>query len=211
MRRSTSKFYHLKEIILLLFVLFSTLAFTPIPTENGYDIGDVVTDFKLENIDGKFVSLSDFETAKGFIVVFTCNTCPYAVLYEDRIEALNKKYAKLGYPVIAIMPNNVTTKPGDSMEAMQQRAKEKGFTFPYLMDVDQLVYPQFGATKTPHTYILKSTKSGPVVQYIGAIDDNYSDPSLVKTYYVENAVDTLLNGGLIEVSKTKAIGCSIKI
>ena len=194
MRRSTSKFYHLKEIILLLFVLFSTLAFTPIPTENGYDIGDVVTDFKLENIDGKFVSLSDFETAKGFIVVFTCNTCPYAVLYEDRIEALNKKYAKLGYPVIAIMPNNVTTKPGDSMEAMQQRAKEKGFTFPYLMDVDQLVYPQFGATKTPHTYILKSTKSGPVVQYIGAIDDNYSDPSLVKTYYVENAVDTLLNG-----------------
>ena len=211
MRRSTSKFYHLKEIILLLFVLFSTLAFTRIPTENGYDIGDVVTDFELENIDGKFVSLSDFETAKGFIVVFTCNTCPYAVLYEDRIEALNKKYAKLGYPVIAIMPNNVTTKPGDSMEAMQQRAKEKGFTFPYLMDVDQLVYPQFGATKTPHTYILKSTKSGPVVQYIGAIDDNYSDPSLVKTYYVENAVDTLLNGGLIEVSKTKAIGCSIKI
>lgn len=211
MRRSTSKFYHLKEIILLLFVLFSTLAFTPIPTENGYDIGDVVTDFKLENIDGKFVSLSDFETAKGFIVVFTCNTCPYAVLYEDRIEALNKKYAKLGYPVIAIMPNNVTTKPGDSMEAMQQRAKEKGFTFPYLMDADQSVYPQFGATKTPHTYILKSTKSGPVVQYIGAIDDNYSDPSLVKTYYVENAVDTLLKGGSIEVNKTKAIGCSIKI
>lgn len=197
--------------IFTLLVLFSTLAFAPIPTEKGYDIGDVVTDFKLKNIDGEFVSLSDFETAKGFIVVFTCNTCPYAVLYEDRIEALNKKYAKLGYPVIAIMPNNVTTKPGDSMEAMQERAKEKGFTFPYLMDVDQSVYPQFGATKTPHTYILKSTKSGPVVQYIGAIDDNYSDPSLVKTYYVENAVDTLLNGGSVEVNKTKAIGCSIKI
>ncbi len=197
--------------IFTLLVLFSTLAFAPIPTEKGYDIGDVVTDFKLKNIDGEFVSLSDFETVKGFIVVFTCNTCPYAVLYEDRIEALNKKYAKLGYPVIAIMPNNVTTKPGDSMEAMQERAKEKGFTFPYLMDVDQSVYPQFGATKTPHTYILKSTKSGPVVQYIGAIDDNYSDPSLVKTYYVENAVDTLLNGGSVEVNKTKAIGCSIKI
>ena len=211
MTRAGSKFYRQKKMILLLFVLFSTLAFTPIPTEKGYDIGDVVTDFKLENIDGKFVSLSDFETAKGFIVIFTCNTCPYAVLYEDRIEALNKKYAKLGYPVIAIMSNNVTTKPGDSMEAMQQRAKEKGFTFPYLMDADQSVYPQFGATKTPHTYILKSTKSGPVVQYIGAIDDNYSVPSLVKTYYVENAVDTLLKGGSIEVNKTKAIGCSIKI
>ena len=87
----------------------------------------------------------------------------------------------------------------------------KGFTFPYLMDADQSVYPQFGATKTPHTYILKSTKNGPVVQYIGAIDDNYSDPALVKNRYVENAVDRLLKGEPIEIEKTKAIGCSIKI
>ncbi len=199
------------KTILSLLVLFTLVSFTPISTDLGYDIGDVATDFKLENIDGDFVSLSDFEQAKGFIVVFTCNTCPYAVLYEDRIEALNKKYTNKGYPVIAIMPNNVKTKPGDSMEAMQIRAKEKGFTFPYLMDADQSVYPQFGATKTPHIYILESTDRGPVVQYIGAIDDNYKDAALVKTKYVENAVDALLNGVTFEVHKTKAIGCSIKL
>jgi peroxiredoxin len=199
------------KTIFSLFLLFSTVAFSPIIDDKGYDIGDVATDFKLENIDGNFVSLSDFKQAKGFIVVFTCNTCPYAVAYEDRIEALNKEYAPKGYPVIAIMPNNVQSKPGDSMTAMQKRAKEKGFTFPYLIDADQSIYPQYGATKTPHVYILESTDKGPVVQYIGAIDDNYKDAALVKTKYVENAVNALLEGVTFEMHKTKAIGCSIKI
>lgn len=199
------------KTIFSLILLFSTVAFSPIIQDKGYDIGDVATDFKLENIDGNFVSLSDFKQAKGFIIIFTCNTCPYAVAYEDRIEALNKKYAPKGYPVIAIMPNNVATKPGDSMEAMQKRAKDKGFTFPYLIDADQSIYPQYGATKTPHVYILESTNKGPVVQYIGAIDDNYKNAALVKTKYVENAVDALLEGVTFEVQKTKAIGCSIKI
>ncbi|MDG1384555.1 MAG: thioredoxin family protein [Flavobacteriaceae bacterium] len=199
------------KTIFSLIVLLTTLAFTSSISDNGYEIGDIATDFKLENIDGNFVSLSDYKDAKGFIVVFTCNTCPYAVAYEDRVEALNKKYAKKGYPVIAIMPNNVSTKPGDSMEAMQQRAKEKGFTFPYLMDADQSIYPQFGATKTPHIYILEATAKGAVVQYIGAIDDNYKDATLVNTKYVENAVDALLSGTSVEVKKTRAIGCSIKL
>jgi len=199
------------KTIFSLFLLFSTVAFSPIIDDKGYDIGDVATDFKLENIDGNFVSLSDFKQAKGFIVVFTCNTCPYAVAYEDRIEALNQEYAPKGYPVIAIMPNNVQSKPGDSMTAMQKRAKEKGFTFPYLIDADQSIYPQYGATKTPHVYILESTDKGPVVQYIGAIDDNYKDAALVKIKYVQNAVDALLEGVTFETHKTKAIGCSIKI
>lgn len=199
------------KTIFTLLVLFTTVTFTLESQNKGYDIGDIATDFKLKNIDGKTVSLSDFKAAKGFIVVFTCNTCPYAVAYEDRIEALNKKYAPKGYPVIAIMPNNVKTKPGDSMKAMQIRAKEKGFTFPYLIDANQSIYPQYGATKTPHIYILESTARGPVVQYIGAIDDNYKDATLVKNNYVENAVDALLKGVPLEVQKTKAIGCSIKI
>ena len=200
----------MKSIFTLL-VLFTTVTFTVDYQNKGYDIGDIATDFNLENIDGEFLSLSNFKAAKGFVIVFTCNTCPYAVAYEDRIEALNKKYAPKGYPVIAIMPNNVKTKPGDSMLAMQIRAKEKGFTFPYLIDADQSIYPQYGATKTPHVYILESTDRGPVVQYIGAIDDNYKDAALVKKKYVENAVDALLNGVPLDVTKTKAIGCSIKI
>jgi peroxiredoxin len=199
------------KTIFSLLLLFTTVIFTVDSQNKGYDIGDVATDFKLKNIDDKWVSLSDFKEAKGFIIVFTCNTCPYAVAYEDRIEALNKKYAPKGYPLIAIMPNNVKTKPGDSMKEMQKRAKQKGFTFPYLMDADQSIYPQYGATKTPHIYVLELTDRGPVVQYIGAIDDNYKDAALVKNKYVENAVDALLDGVSFEVHKTKAIGCSIKL
>ena len=199
------------KTIFTLLLLFATVIFTVDSQNKVYDIGDVATDFKLKNIDDKWVSISDFKEAKGFIIVFTCNTCPYAVAYEDRIEALNKKYAPKGYPLIAIMPNNVKTKPGDSMKEMQKRAKQKGFTFPYLMDADQSIYPQYGATKTPHIYVLELTDRGPVVQYIGAIDDNYKDATLVKNKYVENAVDALLDGVSFEVHKTKAIGCSIKL
>ena len=114
-----------------------TIALNP-TVEDGYEVGDEATDFSLKNIDGKMVSLSDYKGAKGFIVTFTCNTCPYAVMYEDRIIALNKKYAPMGYPVIAIMPNNVAVKPGDALPEMKKRAEKKGFDFPYLIDADQL-------------------------------------------------------------------------
>lgn len=184
---------------------------TVLSAQSGYDIGAIATDFKLENIDRTFVSLSDFEEAKGFIIVFTCNTCPYAVAYEDRIEALNKKYASKGYPVVAIMPNNIEIKPGDSLEAMKQRSKEKGFTFPYLIDREQSIFPQYGATKTPHVYILEKTNDANVVRYIGAIDDNYKDADAVDKKYVEDAVNALLANKPVPVSKTRAIGCSIKI
>ena len=177
---------------------------------NGYEVGDIATDFKLKNIDGTIVSLSDYKDAKGFIVIFTCNTCPYAVAYKDRIIALHNKYANKGYPVIAIMPNNTDIQPGDNMDAMKQRAKTKGFTFPYLIDEDQTVFPQYGATKTPEVYVLQKTKNGNEVKYIGAIDDNYQDANAVKSKHVENALNALLSGQSIKESKTRAIGCSIK-
>lgn len=196
--------------IMLAFVLLVGLsAFTA--HSQGYDINDIATDFKLENIDGKMVSMSDYTDAKGFIITFTCNTCPYAVAYEDRVEALNKMYADKGYPVIAIMPNNTEVKPGDNLEAMAARAKAKGFTFPYLMDKGQKIYPQYGATKTPHIYILKKTDKGLQVRYIGAIDDNYQDANAVTKKYVEDAVNALLTGKEVPEAKTKAIGCSIKV
>ena len=201
----------IKLSLVAIIVLFIS-AFTFIPnTHKGYKIGDLVEDFNLENIDGNMVSMSNFKDAKGFIITFTCNTCPFAIAYEDRINDLNKKYSNLGYPVIAIMPNNVKVKPDDNMDAMKIRAKEKGFTFPYLIDIEQKVYPKFGATKTPHVYILEKTEAGLVVKYIGAIDDNSRNASAVKVKYVENAVDALLQGKDIEMKETKAIGCSIKV
>lgn len=202
----------LKTIGLLALVL-SLGAFSGKTTieDAGYGIGDIATDFSLKNIDGSMVSLSDYDEAKGFMVIFTCNTCPYAVAYEDRIIDLDKKYKSKGIPVIAINPNNPSAKPGDSFEAMKKRAAEKGFTFPYLLDEGQKVYPQYGATRTPHIYLLEKTAKGNVVKYIGAIDDNYQDASKVETKFVENAVDAMLAGKAIEVPTTKAIGCTIKV
>lgn len=177
----------------------------------GYQIGDVVEDFKLKNIDGREVSLSSMPDAKGYLVIFTCNTCPYAVAYEERIKKLHDTYEKKGVPVIAINPNNPELKPGDSFEAMQERASDKDFAFPYLLDSGQQVYPKFGATRTPHVFLLEKTAKGNVVRYIGAIDDNYQDANAVKTKYVENALNAMLAGKTIELTHTRAIGCSIKV
>ena len=181
-------------------------AFTGGPSE-GYHVGDTARDFNLKNIDGKMRSLAGMENAKGFIVIFTCNHCPYAIAYEDRIIDLNKKYAPLGYPVVAINPNDVVKQPDDSFEKMQLRATEKGFTFPYLYDDTQEIAKACGATRTPHVYLLDKNR---VVRYIGAIDDNHEDATEVKEKYLENAINALRNGQPIAVPQTKAIGCTIK-
>jgi peroxiredoxin len=177
---------------------------------NGYKIGDIATDFRLKNVDNKMVSLSDFKEAKGYIVIFTCNHCPYAKAYENRIIGLNHKYASKGYPVIAINPNDPKAEPQDSFEGMQQRAKEKGFTFPYLFDEGQKIYPQYGAVRTPHVFVLQKVNGKSIVRYIGAIDDNYADANDVSHKYVEDAVDALLSNKPVALTTTVAIGCSIK-
>ena len=170
----------------------------------------MATDFDLPSVDGKTVSLSDYPEAKGFILVFTCNTCPYAKAYENRIMGLDKKYASLGYPVIAINPNNPELQPGDSFEKMKERAEGRGYTFPYLLDLGQEVFPKYGATRTPHVFILQKSDGDLRVRYIGTIDDNYQDAAAVKTPYVEQAVEALLKGDKVPLETTRAIGCSIK-
>lgn len=194
----------MKTILILISSLF-------IFTHNhGYKVGDIATDFSLYNTNGEKVSLADYADAKGFIVIFTCNTCPYSVANEDRIIALDKKYAAKGYPVIAINPNDPAAISGEQLIDMKTRAAEKGFTFPYLQDKGQHIYPKYGATKTPHVFILEKQEKGNVVQYIGAIDDSSRNPEKATQRYVEEAVDALLAGQLPKVTYTKAIGCSIK-
>ena len=156
------------------------------------------------------VSLSNYPDAKGFIVTFTCNHCPYAVAYEQRIMDLDAKYASLGYPVIAISLNDPALVPEDGMDEMKKLASSKGYTFPYLLDEKQNVYPLFGATKTPHIFILHRENGKNIVKYIGAIDNNYANPDDVTERYVEDAVDALIAGTEIKLTSTKAIGCSIK-
>ncbi|TDX84635.1 thioredoxin family protein [Epilithonimonas xixisoli] len=195
-----------------LILILGLLSFSSIKNINsGYQVGDEATDFKLKNIDGKMVSLSDYKSAKGFIVIFTCNHCPYAKKYEDRIVALDKMFKSKGYPVIAINPNDATVQPQDGFAEMQTRAKEKSFTFPYLVDEGQKIYPIYGATKTPHVYILKKENGKNIVKYIGAIDNNYENPKDVSEFYVQDAVNQLLKNEAVKTEKTVAIGCTIKV
>ena len=198
------------KLSLVLIVFATVTAFTLKNTSEGYKIGDTATDFSLKNIDNKRVSLADYDNAKGFIVIFTCNHCPYSVAYEDRIIDLDKKYKSKGYPVIAINPNNPEISKGDDFVSMQQRAKDKGFTFPYLFDDGQKIFPQYGATRTPHVFLLNKENNALKVAYIGAIDNNSHDATAVTEKYVENAVDALLKGEKPALDFTKAIGCSIK-
>lgn len=206
----TMKLFQFLSATLFLLV-FASFTYGDKPIAEGYGIGDMAADFSLKNVDDSMVSLADFKDAKGFLVIFTCNTCPYAVAYEDRIIALDAKYKAQGVPVIAINPNNPAVKAGDSFAKMKVRAEKKGFSFPYLFDEGQKVYPQYGATRTPHVYLLEKTAKGNVVKYIGAIDDNYQDASKVEEKYVENAVDAMLSGKEIKVETTRAIGCTIKV
>ncbi|WP_299527342.1 thioredoxin family protein [uncultured Lutibacter sp.] len=194
--------------ILTIFTIVS--AFTLKTSSEGYKIGDTATDFKLKNIDGKMVSMADYKHAKGFIVIFTCNHCPYSIAYEDRIIELDKNYKEKGYSVIAINPNNPEISKGDDFISMQKRAKEKGFTFPYLFDDGQNIYPQYGASRTPHVFLLNKEGKDLKVAYIGAIDNNYSDAEAVTEKYVEDAINALIDGEKPNPNFTKAIGCSIK-
>ncbi len=175
-----------------------------------YDIGDVVADFRLKNVDGKMVALSDYASAKGAIVIFDCNTCPYSRAYNDRIIGLNKKYSEKGFPVITINPNDPQMSPGDSYEEMVSQAKRKKYDFPYLVDESQAVARSFGATNTPHVFVLQKQGSDFKVAYIGTIDNNSRDASSATKKYVEDAVDALLAGQAVPTQSTKAIGCSIK-
>ncbi|RYU95185.1 thioredoxin family protein [Emticicia agri] len=176
----------------------------------GYGIGDAVADFKLKNVDGKTVSLNDFASAKGFIVVFISNHCPFSKSYEDRVIAIDKKYASQGYPVIAINPNDPEAYEEDSFVNMQARAKEKGYTYPYLTDNTQTITKAFGAMRTPHAFVLNKENGKIIVHYIGAIDDNPQDPVNVTKHYVSDAVNSLLLGKPVVTPTTKAIGCAIK-
>ncbi|MEO1517993.1 MAG: thioredoxin family protein [Bacteroidota bacterium] len=198
--------------LLGLIALFALAAAFVIPTNgpgDGLKIGDKAPDFKLKHVDGNFYSLSQLQgQVKGYIIAFTCNTCPYAVMYEERLKQLHGKYADKGFPVIAINPNDPEVKPGDSFEAMQSTYKDKEFNFLYLYDEGQKVFPSYGATKTPHMFILDKSMT---VQYIGAIDDNVENAKAVKNTYVEDAIEAIMVGAKPKVTETKAVGCSIKV
>ena len=195
-----------KSMLLVMLLCIITLAVKA----QGYAVGDLASDFKLKNVDGKMVSLSDDKQAKGMVVVFTCNPCPYAKAYEQRIIALHNQYASKGYPVLAINPNDPVKSPQDSYENIQKRAKEKSYPFPYLQDETQDITKLYGAKATPHLYILQKEGSNYRVAYIGALDNDTENTKSDKITYAKDAITALLKNEKPKISETKAIGCSIK-
>lgn len=191
----------IQVLVVMIFISISATA------QKGYEIGEKATDFSLKGVDGQLHSLKEIENAKGYIVIFTCNHCPFSVAYEDRIIALQKKYAPKGYHVVAVNPNDPEMSPEDSYDKMVIRAKEKEFNFPYLFDEGQKIFPKYGATKTPHVFLLDAKRK---VRYIGAIDDS-TEEKYVENSFLAEAINALIANKEPNPNKTKAIGCSVKV
>ena len=177
---------------------------------SGFSDGDkTVTDFSLKNVDGRIISLKDYSDAKGFIIVFTSNGCPFAKLYPQRMNELNLKYTPLGIPLIAINSSDTLQFDENSFTQMVLKSKEGNFNFPYLSDAEQVAAKNFTAKKTPQAFVIWKENNNWVVKYSGAIDDNGAEPQKVQNKFVENAVNELLEGKEVTVKETKSVGCSI--
>lgn len=159
----------------------------------------------LPGTDGKQHSLADLASFPLVVVVFTCNSCPYAIDYEDRLVTLGKKYSA-GDSQVAVVAINVNTIPADRMEAMKERAESKGFLFPYLFDETQEIARKFGAARTPECFLLDRDRR---ILYMGSIDDS-SDPGKVTQRYLEDAIAQSLADGKIVTGETPPIGCRIR-
>ena len=181
-----------------------------LPADNTYQVGDAVASFRLKNVDGNMVSLSDYNQVKGVIVVFTSNHCPFAKAYEDRIIGLHSKFSGQGFPVIAINPSDPATHPDDSADKMRERARAKNYGYPYLADDSQQVAKAFGAGRMPQVYVLERSGGKFVVRYAGMIDDNPQDPGGVTKRYAEEAVANLIESKPVVMTITKPVGCAIK-
>jgi len=154
-------------------------------------------------VDDKEHGLADYKKAKIVVMVFTCNHCPVAVAYEDRLVALQKDYQKQGVQLIAVNVNNLRA---DRLEPMKVRAKEKAFNFPYLYDPTQKMGHDYGARVTPHVFVLDKDRK---IAYVGAVDDN-NNPKKAEKKHLRDALDALLAGKKPATAETKARGCSVK-
>ena len=167
-----------------------------------------IQDFSLKNVDNKTISTKAFPDAKGFIVVFICNECPFAKLYSKRLLELSTKYTSLNVPLLAINSMDTLVYEDESFKDMQLKAKADKFKFPYLQDVDQLVAKNFDAQHTPSAFIIWKERNQWVIKYKGAIDDNGQNPSIAIPY-VTNNVDALLKNQPVILNETLSFGCRI--
>ena len=164
-------------------------------------------DLELADISGKNITLANAKGDAGTLVVFSCNTCPWVIRWEDRYVSLANTYAQKGIGMIAVNSNAARFGSEDSLEEMMEHAKNNGYNFPYAQDPESELASAFGATKTPHIYLFNGDDK---LVYRGAIDDNAKNAKKVDVPFLANAIDALLAGNPINPQTTKALGCSIK-
>jgi peroxiredoxin len=164
-------------------------------------------DVKMKNVDGTETTLAQVKKPAGTLVVFTCNHCPFAKAWEARIVELGNTYEAKGIGVVAVNANDPKVAAEDDFAGMQQRAKERGMQFPYVVDATSNVARAFGATRTPEAFLFD--KDGKLV-YHGTIDDNGEEPSKVEKTYLKDALEAVASGKEVAVKETKSIGCGIK-
>lgn len=173
------------------------------------DLGSILPlgDIKMADISGKDISLNDAKGENGLLVIFSCNTCPWVIAWEDRYVELAETYKDKGVGIVAINSNETNFENVDSMEEMQEHAQENGYNFYYTMDKKSNLARAFGATRTPHIYLFDKKDK---LVYRGAIDDNARKPDKVENTYLADAIDNMLAGSAIDPAATKALGCAIK-
>ena len=171
------------------------------------EIGDNAILFSLPGVDGDTHSLYEYQDKEAVAVIFTCNHCPYARAWEDRIVSIQSDYADRDIQVLAINANDADKYPDDGFPQMQQRAEEKNFSFPYLQDESQELAAAYGAERTPEVFLLDSDRK---LVYHGAVDDNYDDPNAVQEHYLRDAIEAVLSDEEPSTSQTRPVGCTIK-
>lgn len=173
----------------------------------GMPTGTVAPDFDLLGVDGQRYSLATFADKQVLVVVFTCNHCPYAQAVEERLIRFQKEWYPKGVTVVAINPNDTVRYPDDSFDAMQARAREKDYPFPYLWDETQDVARQYDAACTPDFFVFDARRR---LVYNGRFDDNWKEPRAVKYRDLERAVQSVLQGRPVDFEVVPSMGCGIK-
>lgn len=167
-----------------------------------------IKDFSLKNVDGKTISTKDYPNAKGFIVVFTCNHCPFAKLYSTRLNNLSSTYSALDVPLIAINSMDTLIYPDECFEKMQTKAKHDRFNFAYLQDETQKIGKMFGAEHTPTAFVIWKVNNEWLIKYRGCIDDN-GEQAAKANPFIAKAVNELLEGKIVSRPVTDSFGCRI--
>ena len=195
-------------------LLFACLLTTVVAEPLGASKGRV-KDFRLRSTDGRMISLADYPDAPACIIIFTCNHCPFAKLYPERLSALATRFAARKVPLLAINSVDSLLFEEETEERMAHVARDEHWTFPYLHDIEQTVARDFHADKTPHAFVLKHVRGDGIdewrIVYDGAIDDNGAEPAKVRRSYVAEAVGAILAGRPVRLRSTASIGCAIRL